>query len=235
MYIKQIPNLLTISNLLCGVLGINFVLQNNPQAAFICMCIAAVLDFFDGFVARLLQADGELGKQLDSLADAVTFGVLPGFFWYYYMNTYGHCSATGFCINKYVYLFIPAFSIYRLAKFNIDTRQTTGFIGVPTPITALAIASLHFAFASHPWGQWLSGQTRLMVILPLFFGYMLISELPMLALKFQKADKKLPYKITLLLLGLATIIAAPALAGGIIYLLYIVISFISTYFASKHE
>jgi CDP-diacylglycerol---serine O-phosphatidyltransferase len=143
---------------------------------------AAILDFFDGFAARLLHVQGEMGKQLDSLADVISFGAAPGFiFWG--LNT--SCITPG-CINFYTFLLIPVFSAIRLAKFNLDTRQSDSFIGVPTPANAIFIASLPFIIHDNVFGlASLITNPAFLILFPFVSAYMLVAELPLLALKFR--------------------------------------------------
>lgn len=183
---KNIANILTSINLFSGCVGIFLVLNDNFLYAFYAMLISAVADFFDGFAARLFKADGGIGKDLDSLADVVTFGVLPGFFMYQLMDSQGY-ELFGF-EAKWLALLIPVFSAWRLAIFNNDTRQTTGFIGLPTPANALIIASFVIwalndtsclAFPEFLDNVWAISA------LVLISCYLLVSPLPLIALKFK--------------------------------------------------
>lgn len=232
--LKSIPNLITLGNLACGLLGITMVMQGNPFYGFVFMLVGAVLDFFDGFVARLLKVDGELGKQLDSLADVVTFGVLPGLIWRFYMEAQGFCPATGFCINSYVWLLIPLGAAYRLATFNIDTRQTTGFLGVPTPITGLALASWSWMMYSieHPtWMlvdiRWVFSYFYVWLYVPLFASFMMISDYPMLALKFKKGDPLNIWKFAIIFIGLLSVIVFGPAGVAVLYFVYIGLSLLA--------
>jgi CDP-diacylglycerol--serine O-phosphatidyltransferase len=166
---KHIPNAMTCGNLLCGCLGLLFTASFRLDLAFYMICIAAVLDFFDGFTARILKVSSPIGKDLDSLADMVTFGVLPGFVMYKMIALVLLNFQTGLAIDTFTLfqvseqtlvqlrnlrlgmpeillpflaMLIPVFSAIRLAKFNNDKRQTNSFIGVPTPANALLIGSL---------------------------------------------------------------------------------------------
>ena len=159
---KHIPNAITCGNLFCGCLAIVSALRGNLVLSAYLVGIAAVLDFFDGFTARLLKVGGEMGKQLDSLADMVTFGVVPGIVLFQLMSATTLCDKPTVCtsdivtyekstvllannIDSYWLLlsfFITIFSALRLAKFNIDTRQTDSFIGVPTPANTILICSI---------------------------------------------------------------------------------------------
>lgn len=217
---SQIPNSLTLLNLLSGVIGISFVLNGNIQSGAFFIVLSAFFDFFDGFAARLLKVSGELGKQLDSLADMVSFGVLPGFI------AFQTCQQlTDLEWLPYLTLIIPILSAYRLAKFNIDTRQSDRFIGVPTPANALFFSTLPFlgekwrfldGILQNPW-SW--------VILAWIFSILLVSEIPLIALKFKSfkpADNLFRYS----LIGLGAILLLIFGIGGIplIIVSYLILS-----------
>lgn len=132
---KHIPNLITLGNLFCGTIATIFAVQANYEFAALFVVFGIVFDFFDGFAARLLNVSGELGKQLDSLADMVTSGVVPGIIMYHLLdNDSSEVSAL-----KYIGLLLTLGACYRLAKFNIDTRQSDSFIGLPTPAMCLFV------------------------------------------------------------------------------------------------
>lgn len=138
--VKNIPNSITCLNITAGSIAIIFALQGNSEIygmaaynwAYIFIGIAAVMDFLDGFAARLLHAYSELGKELDSLCDAVSFGVAPAMVLFSTLERLGSCEWL-----RWGALLIPVFGVLRLAKFNIDTRQTTSFIGLPIPANAI--------------------------------------------------------------------------------------------------
>lgn len=238
--IRNIPNLLTMGNLACGLIGLERVLAGEPKHAIIAMLIAAVLDFFDGFTARLLKVSGEMGKQLDSLADLVTFGVLPGIIWYDLIMQTGYCTPTGFCTSRYAWVFIPLGAAWRLAKFNIDTRRITGFYGTPTPITGIVMASVWLAAAPQAGHQasWLESlyQARYFVLLaPLAAFYLMTSDLPMLALKFHKSDRQLMYKIALVAISVLLVILFQAAAGPVVLIFYVLISLLANFASLKQQ
>lgn len=190
--IKHIPNLFTAGNLFLGCLAIVSALDGQLTTAAWYIGIAGILDFFDGFIARALKVSGELGKQLDSLADVVSFGVAPGMIFYNLHQEYLVFTSAFIqfvpllVVISYLPFLIPVFSGYRLAKFNIDTRQTHSFIGVPTPANALFIASLPFVISSGPaWASDLIISTPFLILFPIVSSYLLISELPLFALKFK--------------------------------------------------
>lgn len=227
---KHIPNSITCGNLVCGCLAIVAAFNGDLVISTYWVGLAAVLDFFDGFTARLLNVHSEIGKQLDSLADMVTFGVVPGIIMYHLILQ--SCAAIG-CTNSYsayIAFLIPVFSALRLAKFNIDTRQTSSFIGVPTPANAILICSLPLIQLFQPeiMGFGVSaiiGNKYFLTIVTLLMSYLMVAELPLFALKFKNFtwnDNKIRYSfllISLLLLILLKFIAIP-----LIIFLYIVLS-----------
>lgn len=215
MNIKQhIPNLLTLGNLFCGCVGIVFVLKGSLFSGFYLMLIAAVLDFFDGFVARLLKVSGELGAQLDSLADAVTFGVLPAIMMYTMI-----LHQTDNMYLPFVAFIIALMSIYRLAKFNIDTEQSDNFKGLPTPINAVFIASFGMIDFQLEVYQ--------LIAIAIVSSILLVSNLPLLALKFKSfswVDNKAKY--ILIVASLILLIVFKIVAIPFILILYLILSFL---------
>ena len=172
---KHIPNFITTLNLFSGCVAVYFAFQGNYEVAFYAILLSAVFDFFDGFAARLLHAYSPMGKELDSLADVVSFGVAPG------AIIFALLSQTN--VNEYLPYFgfiIPVFSALRLAKFNIDERQTTSFIGLPVPANAIFFAGLVFAYTDV-----LVENAWLLIVLSIIFSLLLVSELPMFSLKFK--------------------------------------------------
>lgn len=231
---QHIPNTITSLNLVCGCLSIMAALRGELMLASVFIGSAAVLDFFDGFAARLLHVQGELGKQLDSLADVVSFGVAPGFI-IYALNPL--CSGS-FCINQYVFLLIPVFSAMRLAKFNLDTRQSDSFIGLPTPANAIFIASLPFIMHYDTYG--LSGiiaHRWFYVFFPFLSAYLLVAELPLLALKFKNFGWSSNKARFILIAGCVLSVLIFKFAGvALSIILYIIISIINnTFNRSRHE
>lgn len=237
---SSIPNALTLGNLGCGLLGIMAVMDANPLMAFVLMLIAAVLDFFDGMVARWLGVESELGLQLDSLADLVSFGVLPGLIWNYYMNLNGYCSSTGFCINGYVWMTIPLAGAYRLARFNIIKEKSLNFTGVPIPITGLTLASWALINSDYSFGlldiSKVTNQFYVWLYMPLVASYLMVSELPLLSLKFNGVDGLNVYRVALLFLGAACVAFFGGSGLSVFYFLYVGLSYLAIYIKkSKHE
>ena len=178
---SQIPNLLTLLNLFFGVVGIIWVLDGKIESGAYFILIAAGFDFLDGLVARWLKVQSDMGKELDSLADVVSFGVLPGLI--LFMMTKD--TSESYSYLPYLTLIIPMLSAYRLAKFNLDTRQGDRFIGLPTPANALLISTLPYLINQWPIiGSWLDSPIVL-ILLAWILAFLLIAELPLIALKFK--------------------------------------------------
>ena len=135
---RNVPNLITLGNLTCGLLSIVLAFEGKLEVAAAFIFFGSILDFFDGFASRLLNVSSEIGKQLDSMADMVTFGVAPGIIIYKLISE----SNNHYEFLVYAAFILPIFSAIRLAKFNIDSRQTSSFIGLPVPAAAIFIASL---------------------------------------------------------------------------------------------
>lgn len=175
--LKHIPNTLTCLNLLCGCIGIVFVLEGYPVPAAYFVWAACVFDFFDGFAARWLKASSPIGKELDSLADMVSFGVLPSVMMYSWLG-----EESDHPYLPFIAFTIAIFSALRLAKFNIDERQTTSFIGLPTPANALFLTALPFLPESI---LIFTQQTWVLVAIILVFSLLLVAEIELFALKFK--------------------------------------------------
>ena len=197
---QHIPNTITCCNLLSGCVAAMFAFEGMYPLAFAFIIAGAVFDFFDGLTARALKVSSPIGKELDSLADVITFGFAPGAMVYSWlgkctehqlMNGNLQCSIFDFQlagILPFTAFLLVAFSALRLAKFNVDERQTSSFIGLPTPANALFWGSLvigsHDAIMAHPYG-WM-----LVLALVLLFSWLLVAEIPMFSLKFKNLTWK---------------------------------------------
>lgn len=251
---RHIPNFLTCCNLACGVIGIvilftpgiEFVGESRLEFVVLLVVAAAIFDFFDGFAARLLKVSSPIGKDLDSLADLVTFGVLPGMILF---TQIWILESVPLSYLAFTALLIPVFSALRLAKFNNDERQSDAFIGLPTPANALFISFLIYGINSDPrfvssilsdfWLFQQIGNPWAWSILAIFSCYLLVAEIPMFALKFKNfswADNKIRF----VFIGMAVL----CLIGGlliknvfisipIIILLYLLISIGNNLFAKN--
>ena len=237
---RQIPNLITLGNLLCGILAIAAALGggNGEQIAAMFICLGIFLDFFDGLTARLLGVASPLGKELDSLADVVTSGIAPAFILFALLynsnNCFGHIP--DFLILTPILM--PLFAAYRLAKFNLDTRQSHSFLGLPAPANALiwvgiALTTNCCTFCPEALAPAVAHPVfpYCLIVLSLVTDVLMVSEVPMFSLKFNFKD--LSWKTNavqyIFLIGCAAIIAATRqwYAISLIILWYIILSAIT--------
>jgi len=245
---KQLPNLFTLLNLFFGCIAIIFILQNGisimysadgtqlvdmPEKiwmASLFIALAALVDFLDGFVARLFKATSDKGKQLDSLADVVSFGVAPGLILYQFLRMSFMKQEDGLEASMLWLipaLIVPCAAAYRLAKFNIDSSQQFVFKGMPSPAAGLLIASLPLIY----WHSDSEAVLRLLLnkwflyALILFISYLMVSNLPLIALKFNDISMKnnLP-KIILLIIAVIAAIFFKWLAVPVVFIFYILLS-----------
>lgn len=245
---KSIPNIFTLINLFFGCMAITVILQNGiittvgnegelflklPEKIYMASLfigLAAVIDFFDGLVARLFKVTSDLGKQLDSLADVVSFGVAPGMIIYQFLRLAFAQNQNGLDISS-LYL-VPAFIVpcagaFRLARYNIDTTQTTGFKGVPIPAAGILIAAF-------PLIYWYTDSAMIISVLlnPWFWfaivltvSYLMVSTLPMMSLKItdNSVRSNLP-KIILIAIGIVAALLFKWMAVPIIFVAYVILS-----------
>ena len=227
MFKKHIPNSITCLNLISGCIATYWAFQGDAQLALLFIVIGAVFDFFDGMVARLLHVSSPIGKELDSLADDITFGFAPSAIVFNFLVPLTtHLSP----IIPYLAFIMAAFSALRLAKFNLDERQALGFIGLPTPANALF------------WGALLVGLGEEIATLPyagylilagvLISSYLLVSEIPMFALKFKSwgwQGNEVKYIFLLTCIPLLLLLEVSGLAAIIAW--YVILSVASTQLA----
>ena len=193
---KHIPNSITCCNLICGCIATCFAFSGQPAMALLFIILGAVFDFFDGMTARILGVSSPIGKELDSLADDVTFGVAPSTMIFYELTVMDYPALLEPLrpILPYVAFIMAAFSALRLAKFNLDERQAMGFIGLPTPANALFWGSIMVdATSLLESNAWMAVAVIVMVFIS---SWLLVSEIPMFALKFKHwgwAKNKLKY------------------------------------------
>ena len=261
----NLANILTAGNLLSGVVSILLALLGRIDLAPFAIIIGAFFDFLDGFVARKMKTAGEMGKQLDSLADMVTFGVAPGiimmvimtidvnefvlnpyfevirFDFMFYLESILNGATNDF--SPFIALAIPFFSIFRLAKFNIDTRQSESFIGLPTPASTLFFMTfpLVLAFPDYtpslimPYMDFVFHPVSLSIIIVLI-SLMMVVELPLFSLKFKTFDlqsNKIRYIFLLISIGL--ILLFKSLSISLIVFLYLILSYIQNKVIKKEK
>ena len=178
---RNVPNLITLGNLTCGLLSIVLSFEGKLEVAAAFIFFGAILDFFDGFASRLLKVSSEIGKQLDSMADMVTFGVAPGIIIYKLISE----SNNHYEFLVYAAFILPIFSAIRLAKFNIDSRQTSSFIGLPVPAAAIFIASLPILGINYET----KFSIDLLIGTTIILSLLLVSELPLFSLKISKGEE----------------------------------------------
>ncbi len=229
---KHIPNTITSLNLVCGCIGIGMVFQGDLENASYLMLLAAVFDFLDGFVARMLKVSSAFGKEMDSLADLVSFGVLPGLIVFVMLNGCVDETTTYVRYFPYIAFLIPVFSGLRLAKFNIDERQGDSFIGLPTPANALFFASfpLILTYQSDEFVM-ISGlisKPVVLMLLSVLMSLLLVSGLRLFALKFKSFSiKGNEIKYLFLLLSLLLVLVMQYAAVPLILIFYILLSLIN--------
>lgn len=238
---KHIPNLLTSLNLTSGFVSIIFILTGDINTASWLILAGMVFDFSDGFAARALKAYSQIGKELDSLADMVSFGVAPGLIiWHLFkasMGTDAEASLALFGISNLIIIAIsaimPVCAALRLAKFNIDTTQTTSFKGLPTPANALAVISIALG-GYYSGSEWLISFMASPVAIGIFsltLSALMVTRIPLLALKFTSLRIKGNEGRYLLIITCVVLISVFGI-GGIPWIIpaYIVVSLISLLF-----
>ena len=205
--IRHIPNFITCINAFCGCIGIVYAFQHNWNVVLLLVFIALVADFLDGFAARLLKVSSEIGGELDSLADAITFGVLPGVVMYQQMSLLackGQC--TGLLSNEiypFIAFLIPVLSIVRLAKFNVDTEQSLNFKGLPTPACAAFFISLPLFLE----GLDMDVNPRVFFVVVVLMSLTLVSDIKLIALKFTDYSLKNNWeKYVLVIIGVLSLV-----------------------------
>lgn len=182
---KHIPNTITCCNLISGCIAIYYALMAEPAYALLWMIIGASFDFFDGLSARALKVSSPIGKELDSLADDVTFGVAPATILFYELNVLDYPSFLEPLrdVLPFTAFILAAFSALRLAKFNLDERQTLGFIGLPTPANAIFWGALITGYSD--WLETSEYSVLFLLVLLAVSCWLLVCEVPMFALKFK--------------------------------------------------
>jgi len=226
---RQIPNLFTFLNLFCGCLALYWCTKSQFELVFFFVSLGIFFDFFDGFFARLFNVAGLLGVQLDSLADMVTSGVVPGFVMFYLLDQTSDIQFLPF----FGFIIILG-SAFRLAKFNIDTRQTNSFIGLPTPANALLITSLPSVFANENFIKTLLLNPIGLILLSILSAFLLNAEIPLFSLKVKKFHfKGNELQIIFLLIAIVLLLVLKIMAVPLIILMYVLISVIQTQFFKR--
>lgn len=232
---KHIPNIITLLNLFCGTIAVVQAVQGRLDWAAFFVALGIFFDFFDGFFARLLNVKSDLGLQLDSLADMVTSGVVPGIAMFQLLAKsdfiVANSAQPAVAWLAYAGFLITLASAYRLANFNIDTRQSTSFIGLPTPANALFILALPLIlqYESAPFLEALLQNTFFLMLLTLLSAYMLNAEIPLFALKFKDfsfQNNKIKY--IFIIISVLCLILVRLTAIPVIIVLYVLFSLFQT-------
>jgi CDP-diacylglycerol--serine O-phosphatidyltransferase len=241
---KHIPNAITLLNLLAGLLALIHAFNGNYNEAFSLVCLGIFFDFWDGFFARIWKVQSPIGLQLDSLADMVTSGVVPGLVMYKMLgdiqenqSQYNLTEETYYMgVVPYLGFLITLASCYRLAKFNIDTRQTDSFIGLPTPANALLIMSIPM-IQFHSEFEWLVdflSNPYVLVGVTVLSSYLLNAEIPLFSLKLKSFSwEKYKMQVVFLILSLILIVLLEFIAIPIIILLYVILSVVNNMLGKK--
>ncbi len=224
--LRNLPNLLTLGNLTAGALGILAVFHRGAEAGIFFIALGAAFDFMDGFAARLLKADSAIGKELDSLADMVSFGLLPGFIVF-------NCLVTVLPPEvqylKYIALLVPVFSALRLAKFNIDENQKEDFIGLPTPANAFLLGGIPLLGSSRFFQAWTT--PAIIIFIVIASSLLMVAPVHFFSLKFRNIRfRENLFRFILVTEGILSLVffGWPGITPALI--LYIVISVTENYF-----
>ena len=241
---NHIPNTITLLNLFAGLLALIHAFNGNYNEAFSLVCLGIFFDFWDGFFARIWKVQSPIGLQLDSLADMVTSGVVPGLVMYKMLadiqenqSQYNLTEDTYYMgVVPYLGFLITLASCYRLAKFNVDTRQTDSFIGLPTPANALLIMSIPMV-QFHSEFEWLVdflSNPYVLVGVTVLSSYLLNAEIPLFSLKVKSFSwEKYKMQVVFLILSLILIVLLEFIAIPIIILFYVILSVLNNTMGKK--
>lgn len=226
---NNLANALTLANLFAGSVGAIHLILGDYQTTAICLILSAIFDFFDGFVARALKSNSNLGLQLDSLADMVSFGVIPGLTMYKALEPFGS-ELLGLHLPfeiKYIGLVVTVFSCLRLAIFNLDEEQRYYFKGLNTPTNTVLLFGLYYSFKETGNFSFLFTNELLLIILAFLTSWLLISPIKMMAMKFKSKALNDNYpKIVLLVGGIAILIIFKTVGIPMLVIYYILVSLI---------
>ncbi|WP_394665916.1 CDP-alcohol phosphatidyltransferase family protein [uncultured Chryseobacterium sp.] len=226
---NNLANAITLGNLLSGCIGTIHLISGDYQTTAICIVLSLILDFFDGFTARALKANSNLGTQLDSLADMVSFGLVPGLTMFKMLEPFG-TDLFGMTLPfevKYFGLLITLFSCLRLAIFNLDEDQKYYFKGLNTPSNTILIFGLFYAFKENQSFEFLLNNEFALIVLTIISSWLLISPIKMIAMKFKSMKLQDNYPKIALLVGSVIILVIFKTVGiPMVILYYILISII---------
>ncbi|WP_294287072.1 CDP-alcohol phosphatidyltransferase family protein [uncultured Chryseobacterium sp.] len=226
---NNLANAITLGNLLSGCIGAIHLILGDYQTTAACLILSLILDFFDGFTARALKANSNLGTQLDSLADMVSFGLVPGLTMFKILEPFGN-DLSGLSLPfeiKYFGLLITLFSCLRLAIFNLDEEQKYYFKGLNTPSNTILIFGLYYAFKESQGFAFLLNDEIFLIILTIISSWLLISPIKMIAMKFKSMKLKDNYpKIALLAGAVLILLIFKTMGIPLVIIYYILVSLI---------
>lgn len=226
---NNLANLLTLANLLAGCIGAIHLILGDYQTTAICLILSSIFDFFDGFVARAVKSNSNLGLQLDSLADMISFGLIPGLTMFKALEPFGsELLGMHFPFEiKYIGLLVTVFSCLRLAIFNLDEEQRYYFKGLNTPTNTVLLFGLYYAFKETGNFSFLFENELFLIILTVITSWLLISPIKMMAMKFKSKTLKDNYPKVILLAGGIAILAFFQIVGiPMLVIYYILVSLI---------
>ncbi len=239
---SKIPNIITLLNLFCGCCALVCIFKLMFIPAFIFLMVGGIADYTDGMVARALGVNSPFGKEIDSLADMVSFGVVPGAILYQLLSIswYGTAGALEATIvwEALPGFLVSIFACWRLAKFNLDTRQSENFIGLPTPSATMFVCGLMLIYEQNSEGmrEWIL-QPYFLYAVALAFSYLLISEIPMKGFKFKSfAWQGNEFRYIFVILSVLLLLVVKEIAFSVLILVYVIYSIITFVLKKdKHE
>jgi len=232
---KQIPNSITLINVFFGCCALVQVFYGNVNWVIIFLILAGLADFADGLVARALQVHSPLGKELDSLADMVSFGVVPGAMLFAILGGVSNADFPNYL--PFVGFVLTMFAAFRLAKFNLDERQTDDFIGLATPSATMFTTGLYVIYFKNALGlAWLVGNPMFLIPVILLFSFLLVSEIRMFSFKFKKFQwKGNEFRFALMLVAILLLIILKEASFSFIILTYIIFALIENNLFQKSK
>lgn len=230
---KHVPNIITLLNLFCGCIALVYVSELDFEMAFYFVCLGIFFDFFDGFFARLFKVSSPLGLQLDSLADMVTSGVVPGFAMFALLASV--CDKFSYQgLLPYLGFIVTLGACYRLANFNIDTRQTDSFIGLPTPANTLFIMSLPLVLSESDLLHETLGNQWVLLAITLLSAYIMNAEIPLFSLKIKKLNfKDNALQMVFLFLSVLLLVFFQYLGITLVIIFYVLLSVVNNIIPKK--
>ncbi|QOW08930.1 CDP-alcohol phosphatidyltransferase [Kaistella flava (ex Peng et al. 2021)] len=222
---NNLANAFTLGNLFSGSVGVIHLINGDYQTTAICIILSLILDFFDGFIARAMKSNSELGVQLDSLADMVSFGLLPGLVLFKALEPFGN-QLFGLDLPfeiKYIGILVTLFSCLRLAIFNLDDEQTYYFKGLNTPSNTILIFGLYYAFLENESFKMIFENPLYLILITIILSWLLVSPIKMISLKFKSMKLEDNYPKVALLIGVIILLIIFKTVGIPLAMLYYIL------------